>query len=100
MLRNSGYRMLLHGGESVNVKKDSNTTNSQHRQGPLANIGYHHGPGNLRNYNGQSQWNLEGRALSALSRFGENARMNTKPTWLQREEQKQAIMESPSNFSF
>lgn len=96
MLRNSGYKMLLHGGESVNVKKGSNTTNSQQRQGPMANIGHHHGPSNLRNYNGQAPWNLEGRALSALSRFGENARMNSKPTWLQRDQHQQAIMESPT----
>lgn len=95
MLRSSGYKMLLCGGESVNVKKGSDTTNSQQRHGHLPNIGHHHGRSDLRNYYGQTPLNLEGRALFALSMFGESARINSKPTWLQREHQ-QGIMESPT----
>ncbi|KAK3435016.1 hypothetical protein EUGRSUZ_D02397 [Eucalyptus grandis] len=39
-------------------------------------------------------WNLEGRALSALRRFGENARMVSDSLWLRRVQQQNAIMES------
>lgn len=96
MFRNTGYKMLLHGGETVNVKKASDAPHSQQRQGSLANSGQYHGPGNLRNYYGQTQWDLEGRALSALSRFGENARMLSEPTWVRRVQHQQAIMEPPT----
>ena len=93
---NSGYKMVLHGGESVNIEKGRDAYNSQQRQGHFAN------PGNLNGtyYYGQAPWNLEGRALSALSRFGANARMLSEPTWLLRVQHQQAIMEPPSNCIF
>lgn len=50
MFCNSGYQMLLCGGESVNVQK--------------------------------VRRNLESKALSALNRFGENARVVCEPSWL------------------
>ncbi|GFP98512.1 peroxisome biogenesis protein 16 [Phtheirospermum japonicum] len=37
--------------------------------------------GVMKNHYGPTSWNLEGRALSALSRFGENARAVSEPTW-------------------
>ncbi|CDP04276.1 unnamed protein product [Coffea canephora] len=88
---NSGYKMVLHGGESVNIEKGQDAYNSQQRQGHFAY------PGNLNGtyYYGQATWNLEGRALSALSRFGANARMVSEPTWLRRVQHQQAIMEPP-----
>ncbi|KAL0428954.1 UNVERIFIED_CONTAM: Peroxisome biogenesis protein 16, partial [Sesamum radiatum] len=51
--------------------------------------------GFLKNHPGQTPWNLEGRALSALTRFGENARTVAEPTWLRRVQHQQAIMEPP-----
>ncbi|KAK4418711.1 ATPase ARSA2 [Sesamum alatum] len=49
-----------------------------------------------QNHHGQNPWNLEGRALSALTRFGENARTVAEPTWLRRVQHQQAIMEPPT----
>lgn len=51
----------------------------------------------LQNNYGHNSWNLEGRALSALNRFGENARMVSEPVWLQRIQHQQALMELPGN---
>lgn len=97
LFQNSGYKMILHGGETLNVEMPSDDSNSQlNIRGfpkPLGN----HGPGYLQNNYGHNSWNLEGRALSALSRFGENARMVSQPVWLQRIQHQQAIMEPPSN---
>lgn len=81
LFRNSGYRMLLHGGENPNVDKVSNASDQRHGYENLAN-----------------PRNLEGRALSALSRFGENARINSDPSWLRRVQQQQhSATEPPSN---
>ncbi|KAI5598555.1 hypothetical protein BDE02_02G140500 [Populus trichocarpa] len=91
LFRNSGYKMLLHGGETPNIEKHSDFSSSQHNVGGFPKPGSRHGP------NGLNPWNLEGRALSALSRFGENARMSSDPVWLRRAEHQQAIMEPPSS---
>ncbi|XP_021280299.1 peroxisome biogenesis protein 16 [Herrania umbratica] len=96
LFRNSGYKMLLHGGEIPNVEKDSDDTSSQQRIGGFLKPGGHHGPGWFQNNHGQNPWNLEGRALSALSRFGESARMISDPVWMQRIQQQHAIMEPPT----
>lgn len=95
LFRNSGFKMLLHGGEIPNVEKDSEASNPQNRFGHLAKFGRSHGPGNGKNYHENNPWNLEGRALSALNRFGENARMVSDPTWLHRVRHQRAIMEPP-----
>ncbi|KAK9076467.1 hypothetical protein SSX86_004801 [Deinandra increscens subsp. villosa] len=68
LLRNSGYKMLLQGGESINDGKDPNDTNQPQARGRLLQQG--------RNGN----FTPEGRALSAMSRFGENARMINNST--------------------
>jgi peroxin-16 len=81
--------MLLHGGETPNIEKHSDFSSSQHNVGGFPKPGSRHGP------NGLNPWNLEGRALSALSRFGENARMGSDPVWLRGVQHKQAIMEPP-----
>ncbi|KAH7862560.1 hypothetical protein Vadar_006463 [Vaccinium darrowii] len=88
LFRNSGYKMLLHGGEIPNVEKGSKALDPQHRFGHLGKPGGNQGPGNFNNY-------YEGRALSALSRFGEKAKMVSEPTWLQRVQHQHAIMEPP-----
>lgn len=92
LFRDSGYKMLLHGGETPNVS-------SQHRIGGFTKAEGNNMPGFLQN--GQNPWNLEARALSALSKFGENATMVSDPTWLRRVQHQHAIMEPPpSSHSF
>ncbi|XVF73306.1 hypothetical protein PTKIN_Ptkin12aG0190900 [Pterospermum kingtungense] len=96
LFRNSGYKMLLHGGDTPNVEKDSEDTITQDRIGGFPKPGGRHGHGWLHNKHGQNPWNLEGRALSALSRFGENARTISNPVWMQRIQQQRA-MEPPTS---
>ncbi|KAK3028678.1 hypothetical protein RJ639_037858 [Escallonia herrerae] len=96
LFRSSGYKMLLHGGESLNAEKVSDASNSQHGFGDLEKRGLHQGPGNINHYLGQNPSNLEGRALSALSKFGENARMGSDPIWLRRVQHQRPPMGSPS----
>ncbi|KAF2315358.1 hypothetical protein GH714_038917 [Hevea brasiliensis] len=95
LFRNSGYKMLLHGGETPNTEKHSNLS-SQQTVGGFSKHGNHHGPSHSRYINGRNPWNLEGRALSALSRFGENARMVSDRVWLGRVQHQHAIIEPPS----
>ncbi|XWS45996.1 hypothetical protein CRYUN_Cryun14cG0027000 [Craigia yunnanensis] len=97
LFRNSGYKMLLHGGETPNVEENSDNTSSQHRIGGFLKPGGHHEPGWLEKNHGQNPWDLEGRALSALSRFGGSARMISNPVWMLRIQQQHAIMEPPTS---
>ncbi|CAI9265027.1 unnamed protein product [Lactuca saligna] len=84
LLRNSGYKMLLHGGETTN---DGNSTNEAEQQDVR---------GRLLQQGQNGHFTPQGRALSAMSRFGENARMLSDPTWFRRVEHHQrAIMELP-----
>ncbi|XP_042499451.1 peroxisome biogenesis protein 16 [Macadamia integrifolia] len=92
--RDSGYKMLLQGGESPNVESDPNTLGSYNRMGNLTN-GVNHGPGYFQHHNGHNIRNLEGRALTALNRFGQNARMESNPTWLKRHQQDPAMTVYP-----
>nr|XP_027108210.1 peroxisome biogenesis protein 16-like [Coffea arabica] len=93
MIKNSGYKMLLRGGETVYVEKGLDAVNySKQRHGELVDPRSH----NLKNHFQHTPWNLEGKALSALSRFGENARMVSERTWLSRVQHQQAIMEPPT----
>uniref|UniRef100_A0A7N0T0C0 Peroxisomal membrane protein PEX16 n=1 Tax=Kalanchoe fedtschenkoi TaxID=63787 RepID=A0A7N0T0C0_KALFE len=80
LLRDSGYKMLLHGGETPNTDKD--LSNSRAKPGGFAEPGGPYGP--VHAHQRLSQRNLEGRALSALNRFGESARMVADPRWLQK----------------
>nr|POF15072.1 peroxisome biogenesis protein 16 [Quercus suber] len=89
---NSGYKMLLHGGETPNVDKQPDAFSSQHENGGFTKPGGQSESDYLMNNHAQ---NLEGRALSALNRFGENARMVSEPVWLRRVQQQHAIMEPP-----
>ncbi|GLU00576.1 hypothetical protein SLE2022_179320 [Rubroshorea leprosula] len=91
LFQNSGYKMLLHGGETPNVEEQSDCSSSQHRFG--GNPGGNNGPGWLHNNHGNNPGNLEGRALSALSRFGEHARMVSSPLWMHGIQRQHAIME-------
>lgn len=96
LFQNSGYKMLLHGGETLNIEMPSDDSNSQLniRGCPKPEGNQRHGY--LQNNYGHNSWNLEGRALSALNRFGENARMVSEPVWLQRIQHQQALMELPA----
>ncbi|KAL4361404.1 hypothetical protein GQ457_04G032080 [Hibiscus cannabinus] len=97
LFRNCGYKMLLQGGETPNVEKDSDDTSLQHRIGGFQKLGGRHGPGWLQDNHGQNLWNVEGRALSALSRFRESALMVSDPSWMQRI--KHAIMEPQTSIT-
>ncbi|XP_048536995.1 peroxisome biogenesis protein 16 isoform X1 [Triticum urartu] len=91
--RENGYRMLLQGGEVENEEEDVLEDN----QGVKTN-----GVPVIYPVNGHSQnghWitsdgpdgkpgiiskSLEGRAVAALNRFGQNAKMLSDPTWMSR----------------
>ncbi|KAG7575023.1 Peroxisome membrane protein Pex16 [Arabidopsis suecica] len=95
LFRNSGYKMLLQGGETPNEEKDSDQSESQIRAG---NLGRNLGPHSLGNQNHHNPWNLEGRAMSALSSFGQNARTTTTSStsgWSRRIQHQQAVIEPP-----
>lgn len=77
--------MLLQGGETPNEVKDSDRSNSQHRRS-----------GYMKNNLGANPMHREGRALSALFRFGEKAKVSG-PAWLRRVQHQQETMEPTSN---
>ncbi|CAN1236766.1 Peroxisome biogenesis protein 16 [Linum grandiflorum] len=81
LFRNSGYRMLLQGGETPNVENPSDLSRTSK-------------PGNL--VNGRSPGTGQGKALSALSRFRENARTLAEPDWLRRVHHQNSIIDPPA----
>ncbi|CAJ1949958.1 unnamed protein product [Sphenostylis stenocarpa] len=89
LFRKSGYKMLLQGGETPNDEEHSNSFTSQHIG---LNPNGHHRPGYMKNNLGANPMNLEGRALSALVRFGEKARVSD-PVWLHRVQHQQETVE-------
>lgn len=89
--------MLLHGGETPNAEESSDNLNSEQSFGGLAKPGGQNGHAYLQNNLRHSPWNVQGGALSALSKFGENARMVPAPVWLQRVHHQSAIMGPPGN---
>ncbi|XP_038876429.1 peroxisome biogenesis protein 16 isoform X1 [Benincasa hispida] len=96
LFKNSGYKILLEGGETTNNERHLETSTSQHRANAFTKHGGHHASGFSGYLNGHNQWNLEGRALSALSRFGENARMISPPAWSYRVQHQHAILNPPA----
>lgn len=69
--------MLLQGGEVLNVRKLPEVSEA-HLGGGFRNPGMSNGccgPGQLHHLNGQIPPSLEGRAMAALNRFGDKARM-------------------------
>ncbi|KAL2337388.1 hypothetical protein Fmac_011834 [Flemingia macrophylla] len=74
LFRKSGYKMLLQGGETPNEEVHSGRS------------------GDMRNNVSANPVNLEGRALSALVRFGEKAKVSDSP-WLRRIQHQQTTME-------
>ncbi|KAJ0258627.1 Peroxisome biogenesis protein 16 [Hirschfeldia incana] len=96
LFRNTGYKMLLHGGETPNDDDDKDTNQPELQQNRAGNLDRrNHRFGNQQNiYN---PWNSEGRAMSALSSFGQNARTRTttSPTsgWSRRNQHQQAVIE-------
>ncbi|XP_074273065.1 peroxisome biogenesis protein 16-like [Silene latifolia] len=91
LFRDGGYKMLLHGGETPN-----NDDQPDSGLGDLVKPGENQRPGYFNNLNPQNPWNREGKALSALSRFGENARMINSPPWLSRTQPPGGITEIPT----
>ncbi|BAT97849.1 hypothetical protein VIGAN_09141800 [Vigna angularis var. angularis] len=89
LFRKSGYKMLLQGGETPNDEEHSDSFTSQHI-GLKPDV--HHRPGYMKNNLGANPMNLEGRALSALVRFGENAKVSD-PVRLHRVQHQQQTME-------
>lgn len=90
--------MLLQGGETENLEDSDDLSPQQsmgHSRKPIQNQGL-----GANHFQGLNSWNLEGRAMSALSSFGQNARMVSEPTWLRRVQQQQAILEPPGNWLF
>ncbi|XP_073278834.1 peroxisome biogenesis protein 16-like isoform X1 [Primulina huaijiensis] len=98
VLQKSGYKMLLHGGESTNDGRDTDDFDAR-RNEFASNPGQRGVSGVLSNNHGQDPFNLEGRALFALNRFGENARTVTGPSWLHRVQHQEATMEPPTTVS-
>ncbi|KAF4386790.1 hypothetical protein F8388_006745 [Cannabis sativa] len=97
LFRSSGYKMLILGGETPNDDKHLKPSPPPpHEIDGFAKPVGNQRPGYLRNNHGQNPWNLEGRALSALNRFGENARTVSNPAWLHRVQRQHAIIEPPS----
>ncbi|XP_042391508.1 peroxisome biogenesis protein 16-like [Zingiber officinale] len=79
--RDSGFKILLQGGEIVNnderVSENYNTRLGDARMAGGSNM-----PGSIHERYGTIQQNLEGRAISALSCFGENAKKLSDQVWL------------------
>ncbi|KAM6584914.1 hypothetical protein CsatB_011916 [Cannabis sativa] len=97
LFRSSGYKMLILGGETPNDDKHLKPSPPPpHEIDGFAKPVGNQRPGYLRNNHGHNPWNLEGRALSALNRFGENARTVSNPAWLHRVQRQHAIIEPPS----
>lgn len=71
--KDSGYRILLQGGETSNSDKTSNVSDTD----PA-------GMGNPGRIGGYDPSNLEGRALSALNMFAQNAKMTSEHMWVRR----------------
>ncbi|KAK9143569.1 hypothetical protein Syun_012969 [Stephania yunnanensis] len=95
LFRDSGYKMLLQGGETPNKKMDTSALNSNQGLRMGLNSGTHSRAGGAQGYYAQDPRNLEGRAISALSRFGESARMVSDPAWLKRLQHHQAMTAEP-----
>ncbi|CAN6481123.1 unnamed protein product [Victoria cruziana] len=88
MIRESGYKLLLGGGVTMNIGEAWDVSHPSVKNPPMQSVrgrpGTSYGPGNLYDFRYGGPHGLEGRAMAALSRFGENAKMNYQPTWLSR----------------
>lgn len=91
--------MLLHGGQTANLEEYPESSSSHQIGRALPTATNSKGPGWLQSNPGQNGWGVGGRALSALNRFGQSARMESTPVWMQRVEQQQAILRPPSESS-
>ncbi|XP_031496100.1 peroxisome biogenesis protein 16 [Nymphaea colorata] len=105
MMRESGYKMLLNGGVTLNIGDALDVSQPSVRNPSMQSVtgkpGTHYGPGHFYDFRDGGPHSLEGRAMVALSRFGENAKMNYQPTWLSRSqsrdfEQSDAQQEKPT----
>ncbi|KAK4375913.1 hypothetical protein RND71_006590 [Anisodus tanguticus] len=86
IFRNSGYKMLLQGGETKNAENDSDSFRPQQTKRQLDKPTGNEESGITKTLHLQNSGNLEDRAISALGSFSKNATM----------QHPQAIMEPPS----
>lgn len=99
LLQDSGYKMLLQGGELSNrgVKEEP----SEVKGSELADHGMpngYHGPQDAHGYfrgPGYDPHNMEGQALYALRKFGENAKLVAEPSWYNRPQTFREIPATP-----
>ncbi|EES04404.1 hypothetical protein BDA96_04G023900 [Sorghum bicolor] len=92
--RESGYKMLLQGGEVANEEEVTVLENNYGVNGngvpAIYPMDRHSGNGHkgmtkgLDGKNGFVSKSLEKRAVAALNKFGENAKMMSDPMWMQR----------------
>ncbi|XP_077246575.1 peroxisome biogenesis protein 16-like [Tasmannia lanceolata] len=71
LFRDGGYKMLLNGGQLTNVEEGRDASESDQGIGSFAKPGGNHGC---------NPTHLEGKDLSAMSKFGENDNMVSDPT--------------------
>jgi peroxin-16 len=91
--RESGYRMLLQGGEVENEEEDIVADNHGVKSNGVPVIypmnghpqnGHEIGSNGLDGKAGFISKSLEGRAVAALNKFGQNAKMMSDPMWMTR----------------
>uniref|UniRef100_A0ACD5V7X1 Uncharacterized protein n=1 Tax=Avena sativa TaxID=4498 RepID=A0ACD5V7X1_AVESA len=91
--RESGYRMLLQGGEVENEEEDIIADNHGVKSNGVPVIypmnghpqnGHEIGSNGLDGKPGFISKSLEGRAVAALNKFGQNAKMMSDPMWMTR----------------
>lgn len=103
--RESGYKMLLQGGEVANEEEVNVLANNYGVKSNRVPIIY---PMNGHSQNGHGvasngldgkaglvSKSLEGRAVTALNKFGQNAKMMSDPMWMRR---LQPTLDAPGNF--
>ncbi|KAJ7951050.1 Peroxisomal membrane protein PEX16 [Quillaja saponaria] len=66
LIQNSGYNILLHGGETPNDEKHSNGSSSQHKIVSFSKPRGNQDSGYLGNSVGSKQWDQEGSSIICL----------------------------------
>ncbi|KAL6629743.1 hypothetical protein ACP70R_029508 [Stipagrostis hirtigluma subsp. patula] len=91
--RESGYKMLLQGGEVVNEEEEVTVLEENFGANGVPVIypmnghsqnGHKVASNGLDGKNGFVSKSLEGRAVAALNKFGQNAKMMSDPMWTRR----------------
>ncbi|KAK6918446.1 Peroxisome membrane protein, Pex16 [Dillenia turbinata] len=96
LFRNSGYKMLIHGGDTPNIESSVNATDSLYTNGRRMKSNESNGYPYMGSFNGPNPWRMEGGAMSALRSFGAYARMGSGPACYYRIQQQHAVVEPPA----